>query len=42
MTIVKRLVYMLVAVAIAGAGMALSRPASAVTVSEQEACRFLI
>jgi len=37
MTIVKRLVYMLVAVAIAGAGMAISRPASAASAAAQEA-----
>ncbi len=37
MPIVKRLVYMLVAVAIAGAGMAISRPASAASAAEQEA-----
>ncbi len=37
MPITKRLVYMLVAVAIAGAGMAISRPASAASAAEQEA-----
>ncbi len=37
MPIVKRLVYMLAAVAIAGAAMAISRPASAASAAEQEA-----
>ncbi len=37
MPITKRLVYMLVAVLIAGAGMAISRPASAASAAEQEA-----